>query len=253
MQLLELWREANRQALGAAGAGDSAADSAAVGRVEGLSGESEEALTAQCGAGHQMRVAEILSRAVIHEAVACPQCVHSGAVPPHCFNRRFCLLYFGEENQGRVGALECVKCRAAGRPHAVRILDIIAPEVFLSYNWGVVQDDGRGGREYSTQAIVKPLQQRLEQDEDVVCWFDVGGGMGAGQNLKAEMEEGIRKCTVVVVFLSDAYVNSDNCKREFDHAVRMCKFLIPVLVPAARGGDTRFGSAGWTGPGGEDA
>jgi hypothetical protein len=77
---------------------------------------------------------------------------------------------------------------------------------------------------------VKPLKQRLETEEDVrpfpllrggcrplvgwhvraflpgdpdnplasqvVCWFDIQGGMGAGQNHLAEMLEGIRKCTV---------------------------------------------------------
>ncbi len=38
-----------------------------------------------------------------------------------------------------------------------RVLDIVAPEVFVSYNWGVRLNKG-----YSTQEMVLALQPRLE-------------------------------------------------------------------------------------------
>ena len=121
--------------------------------------------------------------------------------------------------------------------------------MFLSYNWGKQDPDTK---EWSTQKIVKRMRPQIEQDADVVCWFDVGGGMGAGQNHIQEMEEGIRKCTVVVIFISDAYCKSANCKREFLHATKHGKHLITVLVPdygpAYDGGP----SSGWTGPGPDD-
>jgi hypothetical protein len=122
-------------------------------------------------------------------------------------------------------------------------LDVVVPEVFTSYNWG---------RKQSTQAIVRAMRTRIEEDASVVCWFDIGGGMGAGQSHLEEMEEGIRKCTVVVIFISDAYCKSANCVREFLHASRHSKFLIVVLVPDSGPVYDNGPSSGWTGPGPED-
>jgi len=159
--------------------------------------------TAVCVHGHTSLVSEILSRGVIFEAVPCPACVQNGDLPPFCFNRKDCLLFFSEDalNTPRKGAMECRQCAAHARPSSIRILDIIVPEVFISYNWGVFD---QSTSIYSTQAIVQPLRSRIEDRADVVCWFDVGGGMGDGQSHLAEMEEGVRKCTVVVIFISDA-------------------------------------------------
>jgi hypothetical protein len=113
----------------------------------------------------------------------------------------------------------------------------------LSYNWG---------KELSTQKIVNSMRLQIEQGADVVCWFDVGGGMGAGQNLIQEMEEGIRKSTVVVIYISDAYCESRNCMREFLHATKQSKYLIIVLVPDHGPISPGGPSSGWTGPGPDD-
>ena len=66
------------------------------------------------------------------------------------------------------------------------------------------------------------------------------------------MEQGVLKCTVVLIFISDAYCASDNCIREFLHATKYSKFLVVCLTPS--GGQTHTGDsqAGWTGPGTED-
>jgi hypothetical protein len=94
----------------------------------------------------------------------------------------------------------------------------------------------------------------MELQADLLVWQDVCGGMGFGDNHKVEMLEGIKKATVVVIFLSDAYVNSPNCQREYLHAVRNSKFIVPVLVPPDN--DSRFSdpadpqycaNSGWTG------
>ena len=197
-------------------------------------------LHGRCSHGHMMPYEEILSRNVIQEAVPCPSCVTHGEVPPFCFSRQECLLYFSEESlqDARSGSMLCPCCERAGRLSNVRVMDIIVAEVFFSYNWGCNN---------STQMMVRPMRLRIEQKADVICWLDVGGGMGAGQSQFAEMEEGIRKCTVVLIFISDAYCGSDNCVREFLHATRHSKYLIPVLVPNC--GPTRTGPSGWTGPG----
>ena len=50
----------------------------------------------------------------------------------------------------------------------------------------------------------------------------------------------------MVVFLSDRYVNSLNCKRELGEALRTGKHLIPVLMQ--RQGDSKlYDGTGWSG------
>ena len=198
-----------------------------------------------CARGHVVDLETALSQPPILHAVPCPMCLERGASPPYAFNREKCLLYFteGALKGAREGAVQCPLCVMF-----IRILDILAPEAFLSYNWGV--HDAAAGT-FSTQEIVRSLRFAIEDGADVVTWFDVGGGMGAGQSVAAEMEQGVAKSTVVIIFLSDAYCKSGNCVREFLHTVRHSKYIIPVLVPDK--GPTRMGASGWTGPGAEDA
>ena len=110
-------------------------------------------------------------------------------------------------------------------------MDLVQPQVFFSYNWGHrIQKDGSA--EYSTQHLVIPLCHRVEVHTELLVWLDVRGGMGVGDNHIHAMLDGIKKATVVVIFFSDAYINSPNCQREYLHAVRASKFIVPVLVPA---------------------
>ena len=95
------------------------------------------------------------------------------------------------------------------------------------------------------------MRRSIERDADVVTWFDIKGGMGAGQSSNDEMQEGVLKCTVVIIFLSDFYCGSKNCIREYLHAVRHSKFIIPVLVPKCDCTQPQV-NHGWTGPGPDD-
>ena len=198
---------------------------------------------------HRLSAAELLSTGVIYEAVPCPQCVQSEDLPPYTFNRKKCVEWFSDDNEQKIGSMSCPRCKSKGRVSQFRIVDLVAPQVFFSYNWGK-QKNGA----WSTQVYITPLRRRMELQADLLVWQDVCGGMGFGDNHKVEMLEGIKKATVVVIFLSDAYVNSPNCQREYLHAVRNSKFIIPVLVPPDN--DSRFSdpadpqycaNSGWTG------
>jgi hypothetical protein len=178
------------------------------------------------------------------EVRPCPVCVLHGTQPPGRFLASECRLRLDEGDRARLGAVTCPACRRAGRPGLVRVMDVAPPEVFASYNWGAAL----GGGLFSTQELARVLLRRVEEAGDVMCWLDVEGGMGAGQDQLAEMRRGVRRAAAVVVLLSDAYVNSDNCKREFLHAARGAKYLIPVLVPDVGLAAGRF-AAGWTGAG----
>ena len=203
-----------------------------------------------CGNGHELRVDNILSHSRIFQSYQCPQCLEHGQVPPYCFNRDECLLHLSESTMSsdRTGSMRCPYCDKANRPPLIRVFDIVVPEVFISYNWGVFDEDTNI---YSTQRLVEPIRSRLEQNTDVVTWYDVGGGLKVGQSHMKEMEAGIRKATVVIIFLSDAYCNSENCIREYLHSVKYNKFIIPILI-STEGQTTSGFPSGWTGPGSND-
>ena len=129
-------------------------------------------------------------------------CISSHDLPPHTFDRKVCMQWFTAGNMTKGGSVTCPKCDGQGRPCRMKIIDLIQPQVFFSYQWG---------RDRSTQNYVVPLRERIEFDTELLVWLDIGGGMGVGDNHIAAMYEGIRNATVVVIFLSDAYVNSTNC------------------------------------------
>ena len=45
------------------------------------------------------------------------------------------------------------------------------------------------------------------------------------------MHEGVALANVFVCCLTDAYVHSKNCMREFTHAIESHKLIVPVLLP----------------------
>lgn len=136
---------------------------------------------------------------------------------------------------------------------AVRILDILNPEVFLSYQWGF-KATTPSGVFYSTQELVKQYKRcapaaeflacaiwmhfsltlsiprprsTIETHADVLCWLDVAGGLSAGSDHVKQMTDGVAKSHVIIVFLCDAYCMSENCRREFEQAVKSAKYMIP--------------------------
>jgi len=203
-----------------------------------------------CKHGHTAALEHILSSKVVVSAVPCPCCLKAGRSPPYCFDRQQTLLMLTELmlQTSRAGSISCPYCKVA-----IRILDIVIPDVFFSYNWGFKDDRNPAAPPvWSTQELVAALRPHIERQADVVTWFDVGGGMGAGQSAREEMQQGVLKSTVVVIFISDAYCKSGNCLREYQHAIRHSKFLIPVLVPNKGPVYPNGPSSGWTGPGPED-
>ena len=195
----------------------------------------------KCGAMNEL--AALLAPPPPPDMVPCPLCVQQCRLPPGAFEVSQCRLLFDEQDRQRVATVICPVCLAQ-----LRVVDIAKREVFGSYCWGTELQ----GRVYSTQSeVVLPFLRAVEERADIMCWIDVEGGMGAGQNHLEEMKRGIQAAGVFLVFLSDAYAVSDNCIREFAYAAASCRYMIPVLVPSSQllvGGV----SSGWSGPGAED-
>ena len=209
------------------------------------SAELDDSIVMQCERNpkHRLQAQDLLTQSVIFEAVPCPRCLKHNDLPPATWNRKKLMSFFAvpsgaetwtvstETKIKKEGEVDCPKCRRARRPNMIPIIELIKPQVFFSYNWGsaITLPDGRKG--LSTQAHVIPLRNRVELSTDLLVWLDVGGGMQYGQNHINLMAEGIKNSVVVVIFLSDAYVNSPNCQREYLHSVRNCKYIVPVLLP----------------------
>jgi len=185
----------------------------------------------KCEKGHTVDPHELLSRSILTEMVPCPQCITHGTIPPQAFDRMECVSLFSEDSNARFGSKDCRKCALAGLPSAIRVLDIVKPECFISYQWGkVVHPETKEPYNASQESVLR-LRSRVELLTSVVCWVDVSGGMGAGQDLKKEMKEGVQRCKVFLLFLSDAYLTSDNCLRELYCALTEWKFIIPIFLP----------------------
>lgn len=149
------------------------------------------------------------------------------------------MCIFDDDNEKKQGLTVCPKCTEKNRDRqaVLNVLDIINTDIFISYNWGY---------EKCTQNFIKPLIRKIELQTELVCWFDVGGGLFAGEDFEEKMMKGIENSAVFLVFLSDAYFNSKNCMLEFYHAVLTCKFIVPILLPDYKVKSQKY-SFGWTG------
>lgn len=99
----------------------------------------------------------------------------------------------------------------------------------------------------------------LEREVDVACWIDEtkerntwkGNGATTDVSKWHAVKNGVERSAVVILLLSDAYVNTDSCKREFVAAVNSQKVLIPVLLSRGEAADNGY-NEGWTGNVGSD-
>jgi len=88
-------------------------------------------------------------------------------------------------------------------------------DVFISYSW-------------ADKDAVKRLKEILESSK-LKCWID-DGKMHGGNQLFAEIEQGISSAYIFLACISDSYGNSENCKREVLLATDRKKLIIPVII-----------------------
>ncbi|EKX37649.1 hypothetical protein GUITHDRAFT_116126 [Guillardia theta CCMP2712] len=164
-----------------------------------------------CSRGHKKLVKEMLE--FNSSSSPCPSCLKQKTVP-HFFSRPTCLSKLARDLAAKI---ECPTCGMH-----VDVFDVTPPQVFLSYQWG---------HKCSTQEMVKQVKRRIEEQTSLQCWLDVEGGINPGEDHMQKMELGVSRCEVFVVFMSDKYVKSANCRREFARACETGRYIIPVLVP----------------------
>ncbi len=107
-------------------------------------------------------------------------------------------------------------------------------QLFISYCWGkqvVSQEAGQSpGQQFETQLLVTKLKTDLEKSLRLTCWLDTER-MGAGCSIDKEMEDGVKDAHVFICCLTDAYLGSSNCLKEFKAAANSDKLIVPLLLP----------------------
>jgi hypothetical protein len=211
-----------------------------------------------CIHDHRFDVENLLARSISYDAVPCPTCVRSQQFPPFSFSRETCLQHFRATTTSSDVCMDCPVCESAHRRSRIRVLDILPPQVYISFHEGVQEMIG-AKTVMSTQELVQSMQTGIQRLSDFLCWFEAGRttlGLysGAQEDTRAgvEMHVGATMSSVMILFLSDAFCASNVCVREYLHAARSAKLIIPVLVPD-KGPIFEGGPAsGWTGAGGHD-
>lgn len=101
--------------------------------------------------------------------------------------------------------------------------------VMISYNWG-------------SQALVKKVADRLVE-AGVNVWMDILPGCMEGHTLEA-MADAVGNASAVLMFVTRAYKESANCRREGSYAQDLRKPIIPIILEP---GYSMDGTWGWLG------
>ena len=114
------------------------------------------------------------------------------------------------------------------------------PQVFLSYCWQNSKeaiDKGTKPRNGSV-GVTDPrnLKTFIREKVNVDCWIDIE--QAGRTTLFEDIAAGLRHAKVVVVCVSDEYVDSKNCVREFRFATAACQ--LPVILCIVRNTNSSF-------------
>jgi hypothetical protein len=93
--------------------------------------------------------------------------------------------------------------------------DIVEYDVFISYNWGI-------------KAGVEKLHEKLEE-VGLTVWRDKNLVSGS-TSLFEQLGKQIRQSKVFLCFLTKAYLQSDNCRKEFNYASKLKKKIIYLMI-----------------------
>ena len=94
-----------------------------------------------------------------------------------------CMLHFASAGAHSKGVIYCGTCHTN-----VKVNEVLKRPIFNSYQWG---------NNLSTQKIAVRLCERVFLATEMPYWLDIDGGMGFGDELVSEMQEGVKNCKVV--------------------------------------------------------
>jgi hypothetical protein len=95
--------------------------------------------------------------------------------------------------------------------------------VFLSYS----SNDDDFVNKYVFNQLNENLQQKIGKDSNLVCEGDKH--FQIGRPIPEQMSKFLRKSSVVVILLTDHYIQSAHCRNEFDHAILLEKPIVLMV------------------------
>ncbi|XP_059158979.1 uncharacterized protein LOC131942991 [Physella acuta] len=119
------------------------------------------------------------------------------------------------------------------------------PSVFISYCWSNSREAQKLGTICSDKSLgwgdPREVKKELEK-KNITCWLDIDQPF-AGKGLFKNITEGIRNSKVLVAFVSDEYVSSDNCMMELRFGVLNLQ-LPTIIVVVGTGKDWKQSEVG---------
>jgi len=102
--------------------------------------------------------------------------------------------------------------------------------VFISYSWYNSTDAKKNGEVLNCVGKSDPryISSLLDETGEFNCWLDKK--MSGGIALFDDIAQGILNAQVFIPFISDEYAESENCKNELIHAIKLKKAILPVIV-----------------------
>ncbi|UJR13105.1 hypothetical protein I4U23_000129 [Adineta vaga] len=105
--------------------------------------------------------------------------------------------------------------------------------IMLSYQW-------------DNQKLVEQIYDYLSKNQNIPIWMDKQGGMQ--DNVFLSMSKGVQNCYALICFLTPAYQNSANCKKELTYALEIGTPVIPCIIGSKEEG-IKWKPTGWLGMG----
>ena len=186
-----------------------------------------------CKYGHGQGAMNLVSHESGFESVICMACVQRDNFPISTFNYQRLMVRFNDLSIYSDQSFDCKYCRSSPEHTAqgnLTLLDIVQPEVFISYHTGYPKNPDYEKEITPQVAQAKEIADMIKLKADILCWVTQKPPTENAQEHWIQTMRAIKNCKIFVVLLSDAYCNNKSCRREFEHAVQCGKYMIPVLI-----------------------
>jgi hypothetical protein len=100
------------------------------------------------------------------------------------------------------------------------------PQIFVSYEWSS-KEKAELLRKYLYDKLNEQSQNSLYKKLNI--WFD-DGNMGGGNNRNNRIDRGLRTCSILVCFITDASSKDQTCLNQITLAIQLNKPIIPLLI-----------------------
>lgn len=205
-----------------------------------------------CKYGHGQVARELLTDDLGFESLLCKECLRRELFPIGTFSYPQIIRGFNEQTIYNHPVFQCNCCGSK----KLSIIDVIQPEIFISFHHGYpINDDADSYFEVTPQIEQgNAIGEMIKTKTGILCWVTQKAPPENAISHWEKTLDAVKNCRVFIVLLSDSYALDKKCRREFEHAVKCGKFMIPVLLNtfpeddddiSARG---RAGDTGWTGP-----